>query len=97
VESRLSEKEMGRNALQVVIAMGLCVAVVMVAVARPTLQAAPAVLMSAFPQPAYYPSPFVTAQGTMLAADPDAEDDEEKEDEAEGRELSDLETGTMYY
>ena len=43
------------------------------------------------PQPAYYPLPYETARGSMLAADPDADGDGEAEDEAEGRDLADLE------
>ena len=63
-------------------------------------------LLSLVPQPAYYPEPRVVAQGSMLAEEPgdaaDAEGDEEEEDKAEGKELSELEsevdeeTGKMF-
>lgn len=55
-------------------------------------QGGPSVLLGVFPQPARYPQPIVTAQGSMLAADPDAEGDGEVEDEEEGKALSDMET-----
>jgi hypothetical protein len=74
-----------------VAAVGFTVAAVLIVAGRPGLQGAPAVLLSAFPQPAYYPKPFVTAHGSMLAGDPDEDTPDEAEDEAEGRELSDLE------
>jgi hypothetical protein len=61
----------------------------MVAVPR---AAGPSLLLAGVPQPAYYPEPYVTAQGSMLAQDPDADGDGEAEDEAEGRDLADLET-----
>jgi len=77
----------------VIIVLGLCAAVLIVAAARPSLQGSTPVLLGVFPQPAYYPEPFVVAQGSMLAnTDPDTETEEEKEDEAEGKELSDMET-----
>jgi hypothetical protein len=83
----------GAGVVVAMVAAGICAAAVIIASARPVLQGgAPAVLLSAFPQPAYYPQPFVIAHGSMLAADPDADSPDEAEDEAEGKELSDLES-----
>jgi hypothetical protein len=83
----------GAGVVVAMVAAGICAASVIIASARPVLQGgAPAVLLSAFPQPAYYPEPFVIAHGSMLAADPDADSPDEAEDEAEGKELSDLES-----
>jgi len=82
----------GAGVVVAMVAAGICAASVIIASARPVLQGgAPAVLLSAFPQPAYYPEPFVIAHGSMLAADPDADSPDEAEDEAKGQGLSDLE------